>query len=195
MTQIGVFVIIGLLLLAMLAHWVQRSRSRDVRDQAESLEAQDILVCLQFPARTKPFVERIFSEQDWAFISRETNRAVQRLFETQRRRLAMVWLRQTRNQVVQLMTSYRAAVRQTSDVSAAVELRVALDYVLFLLAYYVLLVSVWLRGPLQTRKVAGYVLGAASHLCLSLGRLLLTVTPAHVSETEALSTDRFIAGH
>ncbi len=194
MTQILVFVILGGLLLALLVYWVQRSRSRDVNNQTESLEVQDILVCLQFPARTKPFVDRIFSEQDWAFVSRETNRAVQRLFQTQRRRLAIVWLRQTRNQVVRLMTSYRAAVRQTSDVSAAVEMRVALDYMLFLLTYYVLLVSVWLRGPIEARKAAGYVLGAASHLCLSLGRLLLTVTPAHVSETEALSPDRFIAG-
>lgn len=192
MNQILVFVIVGLLLLATLGYWLQRSRSREVRK--ESLESQDILTCLQFPARTKPFVERIFSEQDWAFVSRDTNRAVQRLFQTQRRRLAILWLRQTRSQVAQLMTSYRAIVRQNSHVSAVVEMRVALDYMLFLLTYYALLVLVWLREPTQARKVSGYVLGAATHLCLSLGRLLSGVAAAHLPETETLSTGRFIAG-
>lgn len=192
MNQILVFVIVGLLLLATLAYWIERSRSREVKK--ESLEAQDILTCLQFPARAKPFAERIFSEQDWAFVSRDTNRAVQRLFRTQRRRLAILWLEQTRNQVVQLMTSYRALVRQKSHVSLAVEMRVALDYMLFLLTYYALLILVWLREPTQARRLSGYVLGAATHLCLSLGRFLLAVVPPHLAEAETLSTGRFITG-
>lgn len=193
MNQIMAFVIAGLLLLAVLVYWVQRSRSQDVKKETEGLEEQRILACLQFEVLTKAFVERVFSEQDWAFISGRTNRAVRRLFQTQRRRLAMIWLRRTRKQVTQLMTFYRAAVRQKIDVTAAVEMRVALDYMLFLLTYYVLLISVWLRGPMQARKMMGYAVGYTSQLCSSCRHLFPTVKAVDSMRIETVSTGRLIA--
>lgn len=186
------FVMVGLLALTVLVYWVLRSPSGDVKRDTEGLEAQDIRACLQFEALAKPFVERIFSEQDWAFISGRTNRETQRLFRMQRRRLAILWLRRTRKQVVQLMTFYRAAVRQKIYVSPAVEIRVVLHHALFVLTYYLLLVTVWLRGPVQARKMVEYGVDVTKQLVSRLVRLFSVAVPGDSTPTEMSSADRLI---
>ena len=129
--------------------------------------------------------ERIFSLQDWEFIATYTPAEIQRTFLQERKALALAWLRQTRETVGQLMRFYRKAVRGNAAISPAVEFRLALDFVLFLLAYESLcaLIRVW--GPFCARRMVGYAARTAEEMSSLSGQVLAGLDPAHLGRIQS----------
>jgi len=175
------YVGIGLLLLILLVLWVQRS-GRSVAGAPELPEAREALTSLQLNLPPRELVERIFAVQDWDFVSSQTLPPIRRVFLQGRRAVALSWLARTRKQAARLMNFHVRAVRRNANLSPAVEIRLAINYLLFLLVCQVLLGFIWVGGPFRARRMVGYTLGAAEQLWLISGQLLARVDPARLGK-------------
>jgi len=115
--------------------------------------------------------ERIFGLEDWHFVSRSMPSEIQEMFLRERAILAISWLRRTRRGASLVMRAHVAAAQQIEDLQLASEVKLALNYVLFLILCDVLIGWIWLRGPVRTRKMVSRTLrtvawlrGAFEHL-------------------------------
>jgi hypothetical protein len=69
------------------------------------------------------------------------------------------------------------------------ELKLTAKYGGFLLASYLLLALLWLRGPFKARRVVAYTSGIASYFCTVLSLRLENVNSLHLaSEGQDLRT-------
>src|SRR5580765_4047942 len=108
MTEFVLFSACGLGFLGVLAYWANRTLSSTV-DARSLSEVQEAFTDVKLELPPRIVGTRIFSEQDWNFISTHTSVAIQRTFLAERKRLAIAWLRQTRSNVAQLMRFHRTA--------------------------------------------------------------------------------------
>jgi hypothetical protein len=189
MTPLLPFLLLGLLLLVLLVYWAWRSGVYSA-GAGELDEAQEALDALQLELLPRPLVAKIFSPQDWEYISTHTSPQIQRRFERERRAIALAWLRQTRGQVGRLMVVHRRIARQSVSLSPAVELRLAAHYFVFLLACDLLLGLIWLRGPLHAGRLVGRTVGASERLCALLQALLASIDPARLARVKSPGTGR-----
>lgn len=171
MSELVIFVAIGLALLVLLLLWVQRSVG-SAGSARELAGARDALADLQLDLPPQALVERIFSSQDSDFVSRHALPPVQRIFLQERKVVALAWLRHTRKKVEQIMDFHRRTVRRHISLSPAFEVKLAINYMLFLLMCGILLCLIWLSGPFRVWRMVGYAAAVAEQLSLILGRLL-----------------------
>ncbi len=122
--------------------------------------------------------ERIFSLEDWYFVSRYVPSEIQTMFLRERAALAISWLRRTRSRVSLVMRSHVAAVRQTENFRLGPELKLALSYLFFLVLCDLLIGWIWLRGPVRTRKMVGQTLRTVAWLRGAFEQLMARVDPA-----------------
>lgn len=171
MTELIISLAAGLALLILLLVWAQRSAI--AAGKKELSEAQETLTDLQLEPPPRALRDRIFDWQDWQYVSRRAPLGVQQLFLQERKAVALLWLRQTRRQTRRLIDFHRRAVRRNINLSPAVEVRLAARYMLFLLAFWILLALIWVRGPFSARRMVGYAAGLAEQLSLLTGGLLV----------------------
>ena len=161
MTQALFSVAIGLLLLWLLFIWISRGRSAgSVATHAPADGAKSLSQDLP-PAE---LIERILDPRDLDFVDKESTGETVRLFERERRALALVWLRQTRRQVGELMSRHVAAVRQNRNLRPGLEIQLALHYATFLLGYRLTLALFYIQGPFQVRAFVNYVTSISTQL-------------------------------
>jgi hypothetical protein len=189
MNQLLLFVPIAILFLFVLLYWALRATGSATGSRALS-DAQHTLSILELELPPRALAEKIFSTQDWDFVSRQTSVQIQRSFLQERRAIALSWLRRTRSQAGRLMEFYRRAVRRNINLSPAVEVRLAANYVLFLLAYEILLGLIRLGGPFHARKMARYAIGVTEQLWVLSEQFLAGVDPALLSRVNAAWTDK-----
>ena len=180
MSELVIFLAIGLALLGLLLLWVQRS-AEATASRREFSEAREALTALQLEPPPGALVERIFALQDWDFVSSLALPRLQRVFLQERRAIALSWLRQTRLKVRGLMDFHLRAVRRNIALSPTVEIKLAVHYVLFLLICQILLGLIWLRGPFGARRMVGYTASVGEHLAFIFGSLLARLEPAHLA--------------
>lgn len=184
MTELFLFLGVGLVFLIVLLLWSRRSPGvvaarRELPDVEQALEAAQV----ELPPRA--LVVRIFSAQDWGFVSSQAPPPVRRTFLRERRDLALSWLHQTRTQIRQLMKLHVRAARGSARLSPASEVRLASQYVLFLLTCDLLRYLIWLRGPFFVQGAAGYASRVAEQLSYLSGSLLVNLDPALVRQIRA----------
>lgn len=192
MNQLVLFLATGMLLLALLLFWALRATESATGSKALS-DAQETLTALELELPPRALVERIFSPQDWDFVSSQTAVQIRITFLQERRTIALSWLRQTRRQAARLMDFHRRAVRWNTNLSPAIEIKLAANYVLFLLVCEILLGLIWLRGPFYARRMVGYAMGMAEQLWFISGQLLAGLDPARLSRIKAVWTKRSVA--
>ena len=180
MSELFLFLAIGIGFLFLLLIWLLRSAVPPV-DKTGLYEAQAVLTTVQVELPPRALGERIFSQQDWDFISTHASPGIQRIFLQERKALAYSWLRQTRNKIGQLMNFHRKAVRRNIRLSPSLELRLAFDYVLFLLTYEILCGLIWLRGPFHARRTIAYAASMADQLAYLSGHILVGLDPVRLS--------------
>jgi len=193
MNQLVLFLAAGVLLLAFLLFWALRATESAAGSKALS-DARETLTALELELPPRALVERIFSPQDWDFVSSQNAVQIRLTFLQERRTIALSWLRQTRKQAARLMDFHRRAVRWNSNLSPAIEIKLAANYVLFLLVCEILLGLIWLRGPFYARRMVGYAMGMAEQLWFTSGQLLAGLDPARLSRIKAVWTNRPVAG-
>ena len=131
-------------LLIMLAVAARRRRGNPIWDETARLPERALM-------------DQILSQEDAAFIKSLRSPELQRLFITERRRLALEWLSEMLREARRLMAMHGQAARQAPDLSVRAELRVASEYALFLGAFGAVFGLVWLFDPFRMRGMLGAV--------------------------------------
>jgi hypothetical protein len=176
MNELIIFISIAVLFLFVLFYWALRTRGPAIGSRALS-DVQETFAMLDLEPPPWALAEKIFSLQDWDFVLGKALLPDRRAFLGDRTAIALFWLRRIRAQVARLMGFYRRAVRGNVHLSAAVEVRLAANYVLFLLVYDVLLGWIWVGGPFHARKLARYATHVADQLWVLSEQLLAHVDP------------------
>ncbi len=176
MSQLLPYLFLGLLLSAVLAWWVWDAIVH--RSTAEVLTPRQHRSTARSVGSQRDLGERIFGTEDWDFVLHETPSEIQRMFQRERTVLALAWLRRTRRQTSQVMRAHVAVARQSEDLQIVVEIKLALNYLLFLGLCNSLIGWVWLLGPVRTRKIVGHTLQWAARQRAAFAQLMARVDPA-----------------
>lgn len=183
MSQLLPYVGIGLLLFAVLGIWARQNFvTRPSR--ADLLMPRQHRPGVGEAAPHRDLGERIFSAQDWDFVSRDTHLEIQRMFQRERTVLAISWLRRTRMRVSEVMRAHLPVAGHSKDLQLAMEIRLALSYVLFLVLCEFLIGLIWLRGPVRTRRIVGQTFHWATRLRAVFEQLMAIVDPANCRALE-----------
>ncbi len=175
-------VAIGCLLLGVMSYWfLQGSASNKV----DLSEARTALGCLQSKFLPLNVVDRILDYNDFAFVNEQTEPDILQLLESERKTIAMYWLRHTRQQVKLLMTFYVKSSRHNAKLAAPLEFNLALNYFAFLAACNALRGLIWLRGPFQALKVARCTMIVAARFCAVSEKILATAEAHHANIHQA----------
>jgi hypothetical protein len=175
MSQWFPYLFLGLLLLAVSAWWVWDAIVH--RKTTELLAPRHHSGSRSVSSR-RDLGERIFGPQDWDFVLRETPSQIQRVFNRERTALALAWLRRMRRRTSQVMHAHVAVARNCEHLQIAIELKLALSYVFFLILCNSLIGWVWLRGPVRTHKIVRQTLQWVASQRAAFGRLMAVVDPA-----------------
>jgi hypothetical protein len=176
MSQWLPYLFLGLLLLAVSAWWVWDAIVH--RSTAEVLTPRQNRLSARSVGSQRDLGERIFGLQDWDFVLRETPSEIQRIFQRERTVLALAWLRRTRMQTSQVMRAHVAVARQSEELQIVMEIKLALNYLLFLVLCNSLVGWVWLLGPVRTRNIVGNTLQWAARKRAAFWQLMARVDPA-----------------
>jgi hypothetical protein len=102
------------------------------------------------------FVSRIFSSDDWEFVSNTRSRQLQELFRRERKLVALVWVHQTSIAIRRIMREHTQATRQSHDLHFATETRLVLLYAELMLICGMLFLTIQAAGPQRVRGLAAY---------------------------------------
>jgi hypothetical protein len=123
-------------------------------------------------------VRRVFAMEDLEFVRQNGSQAVQRLFRSERKTLAILWLRKTQQQLSLLMDLHLGLAGYAERPGLRLEIRLALQYYSFFVVSHFLLLMLWLRGPFETVRVITYTLDMAGNFCTVFAPLLEEVNHA-----------------
>ena len=101
-------------------------------------------------------VKQVFSPQDFAFVARQRSVRLQHFFISERRRVAMGWIRRTSAELSVAMREHVRVSRQKQDVEAATEARVLLRYLQLRCLCGLLLASAAVVRPSAVQELAVY---------------------------------------
>lgn len=188
--QMIIPLIIGALLLGLMFYWfLQGDQSRKV----DVSEARDALGSLQSKFLPVSLVDRILDYNDFAFVREQKEPRILHLLETERKAIAMHWLRHTRRQVTLLMSFYVKSARHNARLAASLECKLAFNYFAFLTACDALQGLIWLRGPFHAPRVARRTTIVATRFC-EVSEKILAVAEARHANIPAAPGQRWPAG-
>lgn len=162
MTSTVQFLTVGLLLLVAL-FLLLRSSSASSKINGRS-QAQEILNTLQAELLPDWFVDRIFSMEDWEFARSQQAPGILQSFHSERKAVALSWLRQTQDYVAQLMDFHVRLSRQRPDLGPATEVKLTLEYVEFQFICRLLAAMIGIAGPIRVGTLAKRAVDMATHL-------------------------------
>jgi hypothetical protein len=159
---LGVFIIFfGARLILQSAHGTSHKPPVTVEDYTLArAEVEEVLVATAA-------IERVFAKEDLHFVSKGCPDVVQRLFQNERRALAVLWVRTTQKRLAHLMDLHLRLASYTRQPCPHFEFRLASRYLSFLAASYFVLLLLWLRGPFATAGIIQHVLHVPGNLCTS----------------------------
>jgi hypothetical protein len=102
------------------------------------------------------FAARIFSSADWTFVSGEKSPEVVRLFQHERRVVALVWVHQTKTAIQRIMREHTRVARQSQDLHLATEASLVLHYVQLVTICDLLILAIRATGPARVGSLATY---------------------------------------
>jgi hypothetical protein len=151
---IGVMLLLVLLLLA--ARGMAAARELPSGSDAPFLEdASESTPC------PPEFASRIFSPHDSKFVSSTKSPQLAKLFRSERKIVALLWVQQTSAAIQRTMREHAQIARASEDLEFATEMKLALLYAELMLICGVLLVAIRTVGPLWLGRLAVY---ADAHL-------------------------------
>jgi hypothetical protein len=146
---IGGLLLLLLLLLAGRGIWAARGFAAK-SDLPLCDEAGDLATCPQ------EFVPKIFSRVDWEFVSQTKSPKLVKLFRSERKAVALLWVRQTSAAIQRVMGEHAVAVRASQDLEFATEVKLALRYAELMLLCGALFLAIQSAGPLWLSGLALY---------------------------------------
>ena len=110
------------------------------------------------------FVNRVFSRGDWEFVRGLKASDIERLFERERKRVALVWVRQTSAMVRKIMREHARATRQSQNLEFSTEINIFAQFLTLMGVCGILSAAIQIAGPLS--------LGGLAHFAERLSRRL-----------------------
>jgi hypothetical protein len=158
---------IGVVLLASLISLLRRresERESEIDNVTWFADGSSTRPSAQFEDREKEQLDRIFGCEDWDFIRGSTPRRVQELFLKERKCIALSWLSQLRQRARAGMRLHLTSVRASKELEPLAELRLAIDYYVFLIKCDLIAVILLLGGPMALRKMVGRAQNLSNNL-------------------------------
>jgi hypothetical protein len=160
-------IILGVLLMLLLIELLLRSKATE-HDSVESIK-------IAIPGEIAPeLTERLFGLDDWNFIRTQCSEHLQRMFFRQRRDLALFWMHELRARNIRLMRLHRMAARASSQLEPLAEIRVSVDYLLFLVLWQLFVITIWLRGPMAMHGAVAHIRSLSGRLSDATAKLVTT---------------------
>ena len=170
-------IIVGIALLTGLLYWATQSLawtgSRQL--QASPAEAEAAIKLLGVNLPRQDLVARIFSEEDYQFVSEFGPPEFLQEFLENRKRIALLWLQQVRVSVRMLMDFYRKVARTNPALVPSTEARILLHYLGFKLACWFLTVMIRFQGPFSAKRTSRMIRESVETVSLEVGSLLLSL--------------------
>jgi hypothetical protein len=102
----------------------------------------------------KEFVSMVFSRTDWEFVQGLKSRSVERLFEHERKKVALVWVRQTSALVRKAISGHAGAARQSKNLDFLKELNILAQFLILILSCRILSIAIQGAGPMRLSGLA-----------------------------------------
>ena len=102
------------------------------------------------------FVTRVFSPADWEFVRGLKARGIERLFERERKRVALVWVRQTAALIRKVISEHARAARQSKNLEFSTEISIFAQFLMLMIVCGILSTAVQLAGPLWLGGLAHF---------------------------------------
>jgi hypothetical protein len=174
MTPTPLLIAIALFLTALLL-WITREKENEELSEDGSSDSVE----MRFPdgARRAEIVSRVFSSQDEKFISHLDSPRLRRMYQQERRRVALHWVLRTSRDVTRIMSAHRLASRQIQDLDVRTETKLFFQYLRLRLTCALLVLLIKLFGPHFLSDLASH----ASELYRGIGRVLTEGSLARVA--------------
>lgn len=180
----GVILAIAIGLLALTALAIIRARRS--APTPSGLGADEFLVRLPPTA----LLARCISVDDVAYISGLRSPELSHLLFRERRRLTLLWLRQTRREAGRLYRLHLRISAQAPDLRPVAELGLLFHFASFLLVYQILLSVAWFYGPVRTQALVRSIRALADILAGHLERIARAIESAASPGLIAPNRDR-----
>jgi hypothetical protein len=143
--------IAGVVLLLLLMGVATRGwlESRQLQDPTPAASEEDA---------TEPcpeeFVFRIFSSADWEFVRGLKTGSIERLFERERKKVAVVWVHQTSAMIRKVMREHARAARHSKNLEFSTEINILAQFLILMAVCGALSVAIQIAGPLWLGSLA-----------------------------------------
>ena len=115
----------------------------------------------------KEFVSRVFSRGDWEFVHGLKSHGMERLFEQERKKIALIWVRQTSALIRKAVREHADAARQSKSLDFLRELNILAQFLILILSCWIMSMAIHAAGPLRLGGLADF----AQRLSQQVGRL------------------------
>ncbi|HET9399816.1 MAG TPA: hypothetical protein VFO34_02610 [Candidatus Acidoferrales bacterium] len=116
-------------------------------------------------------IANIFKKHDLEFVGKAAPE-LRDAFLRERKRLALLWILQTRRRATRLMQIHRMAVREHPELQVEMELKLAASYWQLLCLCGLLQLVISARGPFETQRMTRFVTESASEFWAASDRIL-----------------------
>ena len=178
MTQLIIFlgVVVGLVVLLLVA--MRRQPARAAGSAVELVTAKKTLESLQSGLLPPEHVEQVFGQRDLAYVEEVGSKDIRDLFLSERKRLALMWIRLVRRQVRALKEFHVSRSRMFTQMRWWKEFSLAFNFASLEIRCGILQLLMQWRGAYAAPDFARRTAAAAGRVCSTLDQSLAFLTPS-----------------
>ncbi len=177
MTQLVIFLAIAVGLLVLLLVAMRRQPAHAAGSAGELVTAKRTLESLQLGLLAPELVNQVFGRKDLSYIATIGSNEIRNLFLSERKHLALTWIRQVRRQVRALKDFHVSRSRMFTQMSRWKEFSLALDFASLEIQCDVLLFLLQWGGPYAAPNFARRTAALAGRVCSTLDQSFAFLTP------------------
>jgi hypothetical protein len=173
--ELSLFLAIAVLLFVALLLLARRG-SRPEGGAGALVEARQALTHLRTDLLPMELVGRFFAADDFEFVASAAPRAAQAMFYLERKKIALAWVHEIRQQIRILRRFHLGAARFYARMGLRSEIALATDFATLLIACRVVQALVYIGGPRVAPRLIGATVGAGQRICEAYEEALAFLT-------------------
>lgn len=181
MMQLVIFLVVAIGLLGLLLVAMRRQPSHAAGSAGELVTAKRTLESLQLGLLPAELVDQIFGGRDLTYVATIGSNEIRSLFLSERKRLALTWIRRVRKQIRALKDFHVSRSRMFTQMSRWRELSLAFNFAGLEARCRILQLLLLWRGPYAAPDFARRTAATAGRVCSTLDQSLAFLTPSSVS--------------
>jgi hypothetical protein len=143
----GVVLLLSLMAMATKG-WLA---SRRLRDAGLARSEEDVA-----EPCPEEFVQRVFSRGDWEFVRGLGAGSIERLFKQERKKVALVWVRQTSATIRKVIRTHAEAARQSKNLEFSTEINILAQFLALIVVCGILSIAIQTAGPVRLSGLAHF---------------------------------------